>query len=86
MNQIVRRETAFRSARPASAGAVPRLGVRIAPERPGLLARLVERIRRYLSVRRTLRALDELSEEQLKDIGYRRVPDDPTSSRYERLP
>jgi uncharacterized protein YjiS (DUF1127 family) len=86
MNQIIRPETGFRSARPASAGAVPRITIRTEPERPRLLARLADRIRRYLAVRRTLRALDGLSEEQLKDIGYRRVPGDPSTSRYERLP
>jgi uncharacterized protein YjiS (DUF1127 family) len=54
------------------------------PAQPGVIAWLVARIRNYLAVRRTLRALDELSWEQLKDIGYRRVPGE--RPRYERLP
>jgi len=41
---------------------------------PGLFARVVAAVTRYLAARRTIRALDGLNEEQLKDIGYRRIP------------
>jgi uncharacterized protein YjiS (DUF1127 family) len=86
MNQIIRPEDVFRSAKPAGPGAVPRIGIEMPPARPGVFSRLAERLRRWLAMRRTLRALDELSEAQLKDIGYRRIPNDPSSARYERLP
>jgi Domain of unknown function (DUF1127) len=51
---------------------------------PGLLAGLVAGIKRYLAHRRTIKALDGLNNEQLKDIGYRRIPDG--YSKYEPLP
>jgi len=41
---------------------------------PGLIASVVAAVKRYLAHRRTIRALDGLNEEQLKDIGYRRIP------------
>ncbi len=54
------------------------------PDRPGLIARFAAWFRHYLAMRRTLKALDRLSPEQLKDIGYRRLPD--SFSKYEPLP
>ena len=75
MNQMTSNTIAFKSAEPVSGHD---------PVTPGVFARLAARIRQRLAVRRTLRALDRLTHEQLKDIGYRRVPD--TFSQYERLP
>ena len=51
---------------------------------PGLFASMVAAVKRYLAHRRTIRALDGLNHEQLKDIGYRRIPDG--YSKYEPLP
>jgi uncharacterized protein YjiS (DUF1127 family) len=75
MNQMTSNTIAFKSAEPVNGHD---------PVTSGVFARLAARVRQYLAVRRTLRALDRLSQEQLKDIGYRRFPD--TWSKYERLP
>lgn len=50
----------------------------------GLVANLVAVVKRYLAHRRTIRILDGLNNEQLKDIGYRRIPDG--YSKYEPMP
>lgn len=52
--------------------------------KPGLIASLAAAVKRYLAHRRTIRALDGLNEEQLKDIGYRRIPG--VYSKYEPMP
>ena len=82
MNHMISTDIALRSARPASGHEA--VSAMASPARPSLVARLAARVRQYRAVRRTQRALDRLSQEQLKDIGYRRVPD--TWSKYERLP
>lgn len=51
---------------------------------PGWPAWLLAGLRRYVRVRRTLRAFDHLSDELLRDIGYRRAPGERW--RYEKLP
>lgn len=51
---------------------------------PGWTAWLLVGLRRHLRVRRTLQAFDQLYDELLKDIGYRRAPGERW--RYEKLP
>ena len=51
---------------------------------PGLFAHLLAAVKRYLSARRTIKALDGLNDAQLKDIGYRRIPD--LYTKYEPMP
>ena len=51
---------------------------------PGLFARVAAAMKRYLAARRTIRALDQLNDEQLKDIGYRRIVGG--YSKYEPMP
>lgn len=89
MTQPLNHLLLFHSASPLASDVAPRPQgledvLATPPAGPGIFAWLVTRIRHYLAVRRTLRALDDLSWEQLKDIGYRRVPGD--GPRYERLP
>ena len=82
MNQMTSNIVDFKSAEPASGHHV--FHENAVSERPGLIARFVAWFRHYLAARRTLKALDQLSQEQLKDIGYRRIPDSFT--KYEPLP
>jgi len=99
MNQMSHNVIAFQNARPLSeseqnarlvSGQVYRAQPAGEHERatgfgkPSVFALLVEGIKRYLAHRRTIRALDRLSNEQLKDIGYRRIPDG--YSKYEPMP
>lgn len=50
--------------------------------RSGLVARGLAALRAWRLERQTRRALEGLTDEQLKDIGYRRTPVDPPH--YER--
>ena len=86
MNEIVR--GSFDRAEPfrTELRLVPGISRRPGAEQPwpGWIAWIVQGYCRYRSYRRTLKALDGLSHEQLKDIGFRRVSNEPGD--YERLP
>jgi len=88
MNQIVRQNRGFDAAQPLRAPVriVPAIHRRPHAESfwPGWMSWIIQGVRRYRGYRRTIKALDGLSHEQLKDIGFRRLSNEPGD--YERLP